>query len=66
MSSKDYLKESIDLTKEDYDTSASTDTTSQLLQDFAFLRKDLNDSNQLANKKRNEENNSFSDKILTL
>ena len=44
-------KESIDITKGDTDTSASTDTVSQLLQDLAFLRKDFNDSIQLSNQK---------------
>jgi len=61
-----YSKEGIDLRKEDTDTSISTDTISQLSQDLTFLRKDFNDSIQLTNKKCNEENTVFLDKILTL
>jgi len=38
------LKESIYLTKEDSQTSASIDTISKLSQDLAFLRKEFNDS----------------------
>jgi len=64
-SSKEYSKKIIDLMKEGTDTSASTDTISQLLQDLAFLRKEFNDSIQLTNKKRDEENASFLDKIST-
>jgi len=63
---KDFSKESIDLMKEDTDTSTSNDTISQLFQDIAFLRKDFNDSIQLTNKKRDEENTFFLDKISTL
>ena len=59
-------KTSIDLTKDDTDTSASTDTISQLSQDLAFLRKDFNESIQLTNKKRDEENDTFLGKISTL
>jgi len=66
LSSKDSSKESIDVTTEDTDTSASNNTISQLSQDLAFLWTDFNDSIQLTNKKRNEENASFSEKILTL
>jgi len=65
-SSKDYSKESIDLTKEDADNSASTKTISQLSQDLDFSRKNFNDSIQLTNKKRNEENTSFLNKISKL
>ena len=63
LSSKDSSKESIYLTKEDTDTSASNETISQLSQDLTFLQKDFNDSIQLTNKKRNEENSSFLEKI---
>jgi len=66
LSSKDSSKEIIYITKEDTDTSASHDTISQLSQDLAFSRKDFNDSIQLTNKKRDEENTSFLDKISTL
>jgi len=59
LSSKDYSKESIDLKKDDTDTSASNETISQLSQDLAFLRKDFNDYIQLTNKNPNEENTSF-------
>jgi len=65
-SSKDSSKESIDLTNEDNGTFSSNDTISQLSQDLAFLRKDFNDSIQLTNKKRNEDNTSFLEKISTL
>jgi len=66
LSSKDSSKENIDLTKEDTDTFASNDTISQLSQDLAFLRKDFNNSIQLTNKKRDEDNTFFLDKISTL
>jgi len=66
LSSKDSSNESIDLTTEDTDTSASNDTISQLSQDLDFLQKDFNDSIQLTNKKHDEENTSFLEKISTL
>ena len=59
-------KESIDITKGDTDTSASTDMISQLLQNLVFLRKDFNDSIQLSNQKWDDENSSVLDKISTL
>jgi len=46
----------IDLTKDDTETTASTDKISQLSQDLAFLRKEFNDSIQLTNKNRDDEN----------
>jgi len=57
---------SIDLTKEDNDATSSTDTISQISQDLTFLRKEFNDSIQLTNKKRDDENTLLLDKISTL
>jgi len=62
---KDSSKESIDLTTEDTDISASNDTILQLSQDLAFLQKDFNGCIQLTNKKSNEENASFLENIGT-
>ena len=59
-------KPSIDLTKDDTATSVSTDTISQLSQDLAFLRKDFNESIELTNKKRDDENATFLGKISSL
>ena len=55
--------ESIDLTKEDTATSASTDTISQLTQDLAFLRKEFNESIKITNTKRDDKNTEFIAKI---
>ena len=59
-------KLSIDLTKDDTTKSTSTDTISQLSQDLAFLRKDFNESIELTNKKRDDENATFLGKISSL
>jgi len=58
--------ERIDLTKDATETTASSDTISQISQDLAFLRKEFNDSIQLTNKNRDNENTAFMDKILTV
>lgn len=42
------------------------DTISQLSQDLVFLQKEFNEYIQLTNKKRDDDNTSFLDNILTL
>ena len=56
----------IDLTKHEAETSVSLDTISQLSQDLVFLRKEFNDSIQLTNKNRDNENTAFMNKISTV
>lgn len=60
------LRIELDLTKDDTQTSASTDTISQFSQDLVLLRKDFNESIQLTNKKRDDENTTFMTKVSTL
>lgn len=57
------LKESVDLTTDQYETAISTDTISQLTQDLSFLRKE---SIKIINDKKDVENASFLDKISSL
>lgn len=58
--------ERIDLTKDETETTTSTDTISQLSHDLAFLRKEFNDSIQITNKNRDDENTAFMAKISTV
>jgi len=58
--------ERIDLTKDATETTASSDTISQLSQDLVFLHKEFNELIQLTNKNRYDENTAFMDKISTV
>lgn len=59
-------KVSVDLTKDDNTTTALTDTISKLTQDLVFSRKNVNESINITNAKRDEENTIFLDKIWNL
>ena len=58
--------ERIDPNNDVTETTASLDTISQLSQELDFLRKEFNDSIQLTNKNRDNENTVFMNKISTV
>lgn len=58
--------DSVDHTKDDNDTTNSTDTISHLTHDLVFLRKDSNESIKIINDKWDVENATLLHKIFSL